>query len=405
MRRILPLAIALASAQTLAADNNDVHSLKSEVEQLKALVMKLEQRLADVEGQTVVVEDLTELTKLNPVTVKSAQESRVTLASDFRLRYESIEKQGSDRRERERLRARASLTYKGNDFTGVLAVASGGDSPTSTNQTLGGGGTSKGLQLDMAYVIYPLSDQVNVLAGKMKNPLHRPGKYGLVWDSDYRPEGVFITTETGDFELTAGSFWLESDTKNSNERAIYALQGLYNTAFGETKVKLGLGYFEANLSGDAPSWSGDTIKLGNYQDCSNGSCVFTNDYHVIEAFAEAHFTSSINGFAHWIENTEADQDNTGYVLGLNFGKAKNTGDWALQAAWQNLENEATVALLTDSDFAGGGTGGEGSQLTLSYKASPSLAINLLYSDTERTTYTDPNPLDYKRLVLDFSMKY
>ena len=405
MRRTLPLALALASAHTIAAGGSDVDALKSEVDQLKALVMKLEQRLADVEGQKVPVEDLTALAKRNPVAAKSAQESRVTLASDFRLRYESIEKQGSDRRERERLRARASLTYKGNDFTGVFGVASGGDSPTSTNQTLGGGGTSKGLQLDMAYVIYPLNDQVNVLAGKMKNPLHRPGKYGLVWDSDYRPEGVFLTTQTGDFELTAGSFWLESDTKNSNERAVYALQGMYKAQLGDTKLNLGLGYFEANLSGDAAFWSGDTIKLGNYQDCNNGTCVFTNDYHVIEAFVEANFTSSVNGFAHWIENAQANSDNTGYVLGLNIGKAKNTGDWAFQAAWQNLENEATVALLTDSDFAGGGTGGEGARLTLSYKASSALAINLLYSDTERTTYTDPNPLDYKRLVLDFSMKY
>ena len=405
MRRTLPLALALASAQTIAAGSSDVDSLKSEVAQLKALVMKLEQRLADVEGQKVVVEDLSALTQLNPIAVKSAQDSRVTLASDFRLRYESIEKQGSERRERERLRARASLTYKGNDFTGVLGLASGGDSPTSTNQTLGGGGTSKGLQLDLAYVIYPLNDQVNLLAGKMKNPLYRPGKYGLVWDSDYRPEGVFLTAERGNLELTAGSFWLESDTKNSNERAVYALQGLYKAQLGATKLNLGLGYFEANLSGDTAFWSGDTIKLGNYQDCSNGTCVFTNDYHVVEAFAEATFSSKVNGFAHWIENTEADQDNTGYVVGLNIGKTKKPGDWAVQVAWQNLENEATVALLTDSDFAGGGTGGEGSQLTVSYKATPSLSVNLLYSDTERTTYTDLMPLDYERLVLDFSMKY
>jgi hypothetical protein len=32
-------------------------------------------------------------------------------------------------------------------------------------------------------------------------------------------------------------------------------------------------------------------------------------------------------------------------------------------------------------------------------------VNLLYADTERTTYTDAQPLDYERLVLDFSMKY
>ncbi len=405
MTRKLPIAFFLASSQVAAVSAEDLGALRSEVEQLKALVIKLEQRLTDVEEHKVVVQDLNALTKLNPVSVKSSQDSRVTLASDFRLRYESIEKQGSDRRERERLRARASLTYKGNDFTGVFGLASGGDSPTSTNQTLGGGGTSKGLQLDMAYVIYPLNDQVNLFAGKMKNPLHRPGKYGLVWDSDYRPEGVFLTTEAGAFELTAGSFWLESDTKNSNERAVYAVQGMYKTELGDTKVNIGLGYFEANLAGDTAFWDGDTVKLGNYQNCTNGACVFTNDYHVVEAFAEATLTNNINGFAHWIENTEANQDNTGYVVGVNIGKTKNAGDWAFQAAWQNLENEATVALLTDSDFAGGGTGGEGSQLTLSYKASASLAVNLLYSDTERTTYTDSSPLDYKRLVLDFSMKY
>ena len=172
--------------------NSEVETLESELSQLKELVMMLEQRLQAVEGQRVEIEDLSALAKANPVSVKSNNNAKVSLASDFRLRYESIDKQGADRRERERLRARATLTYKGDDFTGVLGLASGGDSPTSTNQTFGSGGSTKDLQLDLAYVIYPLSETVDITAGKIKNPLYRPGKFGLVWDSDYRPEGVFV---------------------------------------------------------------------------------------------------------------------------------------------------------------------------------------------------------------------
>ena len=388
-----------------AWSNSEVETLRSEVSQLKELVMMLEQRLQAVEGQRVEIEDLSALAKANPVSVKSNNNAKVSLASDFRLRYESIDKQGADRRERERLRARATLTYKGDDFTGVLGLASGGDSPTSTNQTFGSGGSTKDLQLDLAYVIYPLSETVNITAGKMKNPLYRPGKFGLVWDSDYRPEGVFVGYEDSGLALTAGGFWLESDTKNANERAVYAVQGRYQTSLDSTKLTLGAGYFEANIAGDSPFYSGDTIKLGNLQDCLGAGCVYANDYHVIEAFAEVALANDISAFAHWIENSKADSNNQGYVLGVNYGRKKQAGDWAAQLAYQSLENEATMALLTDSDFAGGGTGGEGAQITLSYQVSKAFAVNLLYAHTERTTYTDALPLDYERLVLDFSMKY
>ena len=60
-------------------------------------------------------------------------------------------------------------------------------------------------------------------------------------------------------------------------------------------------------------------------------------------------------FADYTQNTEVSQNDTGYLLGAKYGSARDKGDWDLTYFYEHLEADATVGLVADSDFGGGGT--------------------------------------------------
>jgi hypothetical protein len=117
----------------------------------------------------------------------------IKLKGDFRYRYENIDEQGKDERDRNRIRARAALIAQLPDDIEVgLGVASGGDDPVSTNQTLGGGGSTKDIRLNLAYANWRAMEGLNLIGGKYKNIWYRPQKSGLIFDGDFNPEGVAV---------------------------------------------------------------------------------------------------------------------------------------------------------------------------------------------------------------------
>ncbi|HAG91882.1 MAG TPA: hypothetical protein DCL41_08425, partial [Bdellovibrionales bacterium] len=79
---------------------------------------------------------------------------RMKLKNDFRFRTELLD-QDSDSTPpnfRQRLRARLGGVFQVNDqVESGLTLASGSDDPTSTNQTLGDGSSTKSFSLDEAF--------------------------------------------------------------------------------------------------------------------------------------------------------------------------------------------------------------------------------------------------------------
>ena len=73
-------------------------------------------------------------------------------------------------------------------------------------------------------------------------------------------------------------------------------------------------------------------------------------------------------------------------------------------AYQELEADAVYAILTDSDFAGGGTDSQGHKLSASYSLNEKvkLGATLFLNDRDRDFGDDD---DYQRLMLDFVIKY
>ena len=160
----VPEAEWAAFKKDYAALVQRVNELSAENEQLKAATAGI---------AAVTVEDL-EATN-NKIAVLEKQNTatgwaeKVKWQGDFRYRYEEIDDGGNDR-ERHRVRARAALIAKPLDTVEVgLGLATGGDDPVSTNQTLGGGGSTKDIKLDLAYAKWK-PNEFWLSGGKVKEP-------------------------------------------------------------------------------------------------------------------------------------------------------------------------------------------------------------------------------------------
>ena len=84
----------------------------------------------------------------------------------------------------------------------------------------------------------------------------------------------------------------------------------------------------------------------------NGAYLY--DFSIVEAFAEASTEIAnlpVSLFVDYANNGDAGQFDTGISAGLRLGKAKKAGSWELTYAYQDLEADAVLGLLTDSDFA------------------------------------------------------
>lgn len=333
--------------------------------------------------------------------------SRIRWKGDFRYRYEHFDIEGTEDRNRSRIRARAGLEAQvSEDMKVGLGMASGGDDPVSTNQTLGGGGSTKGLNLDLAYFAYTGWENFEVVGGKFKNLLYRPGGNGLLWDGDWNPEGTGVRFENGTFFATGLGTWLESDSRGFNDEFSYGVQAGINMPIGDDmQLVAGLGFFKFDAAGKSSFYGDDDDFFGNsFNPITN---TYLYDYHELEAFAELSFDVAgqpVSVFADYVTNSDADQDDTGYAFGVKAGKASAPGTWDFGLVYQKLEADAVFGLLTDSDFGGGGTNVDGFVLKGKYAFHKKWAANMTYF-INQTAINSNNPRDFNRLQMDLSFKY
>ena len=423
MKRIISIAVAstiLASAPASAVVSDE------EFAQLKADFSMLVQRLNALEAEnaelrTVSESTLTELqvAQTSIEKVKSTKSSaswtdNIALKGDFRYRYEEIDVEGVDTRDRSRIRARAELvaTLPSNVTVG-MGVATGGDNPVSANQTLGGGGGTKDLHLDLAYAKWNITPDLYVTAGKYKNLFYRPEKSGLLWDSDYRPEGVGMGWSSDNFFAVVSGNWLESDSKKSNQEIVYGAQGGFKLAIGDAALTAGLGYYDIPAKGNT-AFDGDGSNFfGNSRVCDDltdlDSCVYEFDYEELQVFANlalSVFDKPLSVYLDYVQNQAADEFDTGWIVGAKLGKAKGKGTWQLGYQYQDLEKDAVLGLVSDSNFAGGGTDGKGHRLTGAYGVSKSWNLAFTwFVDNEAGEGNLGTPFEYDRIVLDAIFKY
>jgi hypothetical protein len=432
MKRILVLMLAANFVATptasAAVSDEDIERLR---EQLAAVSERLEilaaenadLRRAQDQAATAIADVRTSVAEVQEMDAPVAPESwsdRIRLDGDFRYRYENIDVEGSPSRERNRIRGRANIHADlADDVEVVLGLATGDDDPVSTNQTLGGGGSSKSVVLKLAYVDWAAAEGLHVIGGKFKNPLVRVGKQALLWDGDWTPEGLALSYTRDWFFANAIGTYLESDTRKGNDNFSWGAQFGATGEIGGAKVKGGIGYYSIKTKGESTTF-GDAGDSGDYFGNSaveagglpcgstpDSSCFYLYDYLLTEVFAEAAFDIAdwpASVFFDYVNNSDPSDNDTGWTVGTRIGQASDRGQIQFSYLYADKEADSMLGLLTDSDFAGGGTDNKGHFLQLNYGVNKNWSIGAQYFINE-TGVSSGGKSDYNRLMLDTQWKW
>lgn len=416
MKKFLAVAVsgALLGSGSVSAAVSD-----AEFAELKAQFATMAQRLNTLEAENNQLKELSSSTvtelettqgELAVVKKQSASTSwaeKVKWKGDFRYRYEDIQQDGKDDRDRNRVRARAHLVAKPGDDTEIgLGLATGGDDPVSTNQTLGGGGSTKDVRLDLAYFKWTGIEDAYLEAGKFKNPYYKVQKSGLIWDGDFRPEGAAIGWANETFFANASYNFIESDSKGGDNDGIWGAQlGATFSVFDNMQLTASAAYIDIPTKGRAAIY--DDSFFGNSSTIVGGEEVYAYDYNLVNASLELDFDvfdMPMSLYGDYIENDDADDHETGYLAGIKLGKAKEKGSWQLQYQYEDLGADAGLGLLTDSDFMGGGTDGKGHKFSGKYAIAKFWTVGATYFDGN-TGVDLGSDADYQRLMIDTVFKY
>lgn len=414
MKKVMSLAVAsvLFGSAGLKADVP-----AAEWEQFKAQFAAMSERLNELEAENqqlragyIKVEDL-EATNAEVAALKSQNKATswaesIKWKGDFRYRYEDIQEDGRDDRDRNRIRARAALIAKPTPTTEVgLGLASGGDDPVSTNQTLGGGGSTKDVRLDLGYLRWTGVENTFITAGKFKNPYYVEQKSSLIWDGDFRPEGIAAGWQGDTFFAIAEYSFIESDSRNDDDGIWGAQVGAKFTLFDDMNLTAAAKYLDIPTKDREAVYDDDFF--GNSSVLRDGVEVYEYDYNLYNLSLGLSFNlfdMPVTLYGDYVENDDADDLETGYLAGIKLGKAKNKGSWQLQYQYEDLEADATLGLVTDSDFMGGGTDGKGHKLSGKYALAKKWTVGATYFDGTRGQDLG-NDADYQRLMLDTVFKY
>jgi hypothetical protein len=328
----------------------------------------------------------------------------IRFAGDFRYRHETVNDDAFDERQRHRIRARFGVTA---DVTeGVVAgltLATGGDDPVSANQTLDEGFSRKSIGVDRAYVTWKATKELSFTGGKMANPFYRPLSHHLIYDNDLNPEGLALRYETSNWFANLAGLWVEERSAADDSILMGGQFAFKRTLEGGRRLVAGVSYYDyLDTQGQTPFWDG--APAGN---TVNASGNYANDFNEAEIFGELSFKAGdrpITVFADYVTNTEASLRDEGYAVGAAYGEVTRPGTWRLTYAYQKLEADAVIGTFTDSDWAGGGTDGQGHVVDFQYGLRSRWTLGFKYFLNERGEAAG-DERDYNRLQADLNFNY
>jgi hypothetical protein len=390
-KRTLALSFALAFPLDAVAQANP------ELDALKAQVAALNQKIIDMEAREAEKAKASAVTPA-PKTAADAKTAswsdRIAVNGDFRYRSDGTDDEGKEYVGLQRLRGRLFVDGKVNDTTNVvMQLGTGGFNPRSQDATLSGDGSSKEVTLRQAYVNWrPVAD-VALTAGKLPTPWAL-NPLDFFHDSDYYPEGIAVRygAATG---LHASGFWLQLAERGGDDET---------TILG-TQLGYASDLFFANVAYQ------DFQNIEGYNPCFNGNCNgntvdlagnLVNDFNLLQVRGGVKL-AGVSVFASWAQNVEADDEDTAYSFGFNYGKVKDPGSWSVGALYQDVEKDALYGGMFDGTFAGGRTAHDGYVLSGAYVLSKNWSGSLLWfiNEVDKTA----NPHDYDRYQLDLLWKF
>lgn len=404
-------AFAVLAPAALAQD--DLQALKDKVKAQEESIAQMKKQIEAVEKKT------------DSGSGGESWTDRIKWSGDFRYRMETTNDEDSSNdakgtRFRNRVRARLKVEAQVNDEMDVIMRFATGSSSgaTSANQTLEGKLDKKTVWLDQMYLKYSPKDLVgfNILAGKMSNPLIRVGGNQIIWDSDVTLDGGAFTyqadlSDQTQFGVTGGAIWLENEwsTTDTNQY-LWAIQGFVKQQLDDiSALTAGVSYYDfVKVKGQ----DGYTTGTGN----SASGSLLVNDYNLLEIFAE--LATKIQDvpfslYGSFIQNQNLESgynDDTAWVIGTKINKASDPGTWQFGYEYREVEKDAVLGALTESDFLGsttgltsGGTGSSGHKIGCAYQLMKNAQIVATYYMAKQET----SSVDYDadNFQLDFVFKF
>jgi hypothetical protein len=322
--------------------------------------------------------------------------NRINFKGDFRLRYQYKGSESSTGektnfnigRYRWRLGAVADVTEDKKWQVG-FGLASGSGDPRSTNQTFTNDFETPDARIDYAYAQFQPFKEWKMIGGQFKNPLYKPKD--LVWDGDIRPQGFAspvnfkINDQFGVF-VNPALFVLQNfkpKGKSDYSAWMFVLQpGVTINPTKATWIKLaGTWYYNTDVKGSQFKYSAGT----NSTD-ANGNLLYDYTSLALDGEVGFKFDSYVQKLAFFGQfiRSDADNDNTGWLAGLKFGRSvKQLGDWEFKYNYRRLEKDAVLDFLPDSDFYGGKTNSQGHEFELKLGLAKHVSLAMDYYRSEK----------------------
>jgi hypothetical protein len=396
------LFFSLDAASQPPADQ-EVAALRAELARLTERLARLERSIAQSSAPAPVEEQ--SVAAQLPAAVATPWTETVELSGELRYRHETIDDDAVSMRHQHRIRARAAVKAQvARNMSVGFGLSTGGFTNDSGNQTLDEGFAFKDVGVDLAYLDWGITEELELIAGKVPNPFFRPADHHLIYDGDLRPEGLALKYSAGNLFGNAAAFWVE-ERAGEADAMLLGLQGGYRgTLDNGIGFTAGLSYYETtHTRGRVPIFTTDDGQ-GNQLD-ENGGYLY--GFSEIELFSELELDldgEPLTLFLDYVRNTDAGVFDEGYAIGASYRRLSVPGDWGIAYIYEDVEANAVVGAFTDSDFAGGTSDGSGHSLIGGYVFPGGWNFALRYIVGDRGEAAG-NKRDYNRLQADINLRY
>ena len=306
------------------------------------------------------------------------------ISGDFRGRYEDYSSYNSAMLSRTRIRYRLRFGITVNMLdnletgfrlgSGDVAKGYNTATPLSDSSTFQNDFSKKDIFIDTAYGKWTMMNSggwlVSATIGKMDTPFSFTP---MVFDQDLTPEGGVIQSawninDKQSLSLNGGVFVLNENPVSSHDPFLYGGQFLWNAKWTDKlATTLGFGGFQII--------SADQLTTANVPQINEGNTMVPFqplvpvgaplEYVLQDKFApviaDASVTYTLDTFplykgafpltasAEYMNNTSTSQNNQGYWVGFQFGKAGTKGTWDICYRYEYLESDAWYDQLVDDD--------------------------------------------------------
>jgi Putative porin len=289
-------------------------------------------------------------------------------SGDVRVRLETFRQEGSQARNRERIRARLNIRGKiSDDIYGGVTVASGSlDDPISTNQTLTTFYTRKPVAIDQAFVtVNPHNFKaLSVTAGKMAYPWYRTE---LTFDNDLNPEGLSESLSFN-FKKSAlrnvkliGYQMTFNESGGGPDSWMYGGQLQLNFKPSEKSSAglyvSGLNFINANPIAVAQGNASLANSLTNtvVRDINGNVTGYGTKFAYFELAGRAGYKLTdrwpLDAGLDFVDNTRAASgQRSGYLAEVNLGRTSNPKDYKFGYLYYHIEKDAVISAFNFSDL-------------------------------------------------------